>query len=296
MAITIYEKLQSPDGWASGNSENGGNLIYVITNDNNGTTAITKDEALAALVAGTAANLACGEITVYRLGSTVSPVCPSIWLGSVKYGAYQRPDAETTQYTFDTGGGTQHITKSISTEDSDYSLVLGETNFNNSINVDIDWKQLAENNADIAASKTVSKSPYTVNGLDMTVPVFNFSRTRWVDNTDVTPEYKDRLMRLTGCTNNASFEGHAAGEVLFLGASGSMTKRGAFIGKWEIQEKFAASPNRTGVVIGELMVDKKGWEYLWAVDGINIMTGAPITAQVNVEKIYNSGDFDDLEP
>jgi hypothetical protein len=49
--------------------------------------------------------------------------------------------------------------------------------------------------------------------------------------------------------------------VLFLGASGS--QRGTE--DWEITFSFAASPNATGLTVGDItgIEPKKGWEYLW---------------------------------
>ncbi|MHC4982461.1 MAG: hypothetical protein ACYTF6_04740 [Planctomycetota bacterium] len=54
-----------------------------------------------------------------------------------------------------------------------------------------------------------------------------------------------------------SYNGLAAGECLFLGASGS--KRGA--DDWEINYRFAGSPNRANFMIGGITAaSKKGWE------------------------------------
>jgi len=93
------------------------------------------------------------------------------------------------------------------------------------------------------------------------VPVYSFSETHYLADSFVTPAYRGTLFALTGKVNSAAFKGCAAGECLFLGAAGS--KRGA--DDWEIAYRFAASPNRTNIVIGEITVaSKKGWEYLWA--------------------------------
>ncbi len=55
--------------------------------------------------------------------------------------------------------------------------------------------------------------------------------------------------------NNASWKGFAAGECLFLGASGS--KRGS--DDWEITFRFAATPNKTGLTVGDIVdINKKG--------------------------------------
>ena len=68
---------------------------------------------------------------------------------------------------------------------------------------------------------------------------------------------------------------------------------------WEISFRFAASPNVTGLTIGEMTgIDKKGWEYLWvryadAEDATaKALVKLPIAAYV--EKVYEEGDFSQL--
>jgi len=60
-----------------------------------------------------------------------------------------------------------------------------------------------------------------VEGVEIVVPVYNFSETHYLPDGQVTQGYKLTLFGLTGKVNNGSFRGFAAGEVLFLGASGS---------------------------------------------------------------------------
>lgn len=131
-----------------------------------------------------------------------------------------------------------------------------------------------------------------VEGVDITVPVYNFSETHYVDASQVTNAYKMTLFNLTGKVNNAPFKGLAAGECLFLGASGS--KRGN--DDWEITFRFAGSPNRTGIVIGSISgISKKGWEYLWVRyadvedSASHALVKQPIA--VYVERVYEEGNF-----
>ena len=50
------------------------------------------------------------------------------------------------------------------------------------------------------------------------------------------------------------------GDVLFLGASGSTRADG----KWQMTFRFAASPTRENLVLGDITIPKKrGWDYLW---------------------------------
>ncbi len=77
---------------------------------------------------------------------------------------------------------------------------------------------------------------------------------------------------------------------MFLGASGSLRSQE----DWEITFRFAASPNVTGLVIGDIAgIDKKGWEYLWVryadAEDQNVLVKKPIA--VYVERVYEEGDF-----
>jgi len=92
--------------------------------------------------------------------------------------------------------------------------------------------------------------------------------------------------------NGAAWRDFAQGEVLFMGAGGS--RRGG--GDWEINFKFAANPNQTGLVVGDITgIAKKGWEYLWVryVDAVDnaakALTKRP--AAVYVEQVYEYGNF-----
>ncbi len=236
----------------------------------------TVDEAAAveALKAAAPANFA----GLRRQPVSVEPVCIDtenpdfcIWTGTANYAP--RPDPPQTGdsvFNFDTGGGTQHVTQSLQTvsrhpaQAPDFQGAIGVTHDN-------------------------------VEGVDITVPVYNFSETHYVAAHLVTSAFKTRLFALTGKVNGASFKGLAAGECLFLGASGS--RRGE--DDWEITFRFAGSPNRSGLAVGQIGgIAKKGWEYLWvryadAEDAAShSLVKAPLAAYV--EKVYEEGNFSDL--
>jgi hypothetical protein len=171
-------------------------------------------------------------------------------------------------YTFETSGGTQHITQSLQTVAKhgkpgkippDHKGAIG---FNND----------------------------SVEGTDITVPVFRFSETYSIPVALVTHGYKITLFQLTGRVNNAPFRGFAAGEVLFLGASGS--RRG--LEKWELTYQFAASPNAVNLQVGDIQnINKKGWEYLWVrygdVEDQKVLVKQP--ESVYIERVYEPGNF-----
>ena len=122
------------------------------------------------------------------------------------------------------------------------------------------------------------------------MPVYNFSETHYLPAAFIDGAYKATLFALTGKVNGGSFKGFAAGEVLFLGASGS--QRGNE--DWEISYKFAASPNMTGLSVGALTgIAKGGWQHLWVLysDQVdqNTLIKRPIAAYV--EQVYWPGDF-----
>lgn len=222
--------------------------------------------------------------SLVRQPVTVEPVCvdllnpdKSLWTGTVRYAPYEKPQPPQTgesSYSFDTGGGTQHITQSLQTIGRYAPPGKTAPDFKGAIGVTHD----------------------SVEGVDITVPVFNFSEMHYIANGYVDNAYKYTLFLLTGTTNNAAFRGFAAGECLFLGASGS--KRGAW-GDWEITFRFAASPNQTNFYVGDILVPaKKGWEYMWVRyadeedETAKAIVKRPVA--VYIEKVYESGNYANL--
>jgi len=205
-----------------------------------------------------------------RQSSHIEPISDDAWEGSIRYGIQQPHETGDSSFQFDTGGGSQHITQSLGTVHSYAPPGKTAPNFRGAVGVTQD----------------------SVEGVDITVPVYNFSETHYLPVTAVTGAYKMALFSLTGTVNNAGFKGFALGEVLFLGSSGSL--RGHE--DWEVSFKFAASPNATGLVIGDITgIEKKGWEYLWvrysdAEDvSAKVLVKRPVA--VYVEQVYPYGNF-----
>ena len=137
-----------------------------------------------------------------------------------------------------------------------------------------------------------------VNGVDVTMPVLNFPETHTMAGSRVTTSYKKSVAALTGTVNRSSFRGFAAGEVLFLGASGQKRSKKASA-PWEITFRFAVSPNQSSLSVGKLKVsNKKGWDYLWVryadkvADNKKNVIKEPVAAYV--EQVYPEGDFGNL--
>jgi len=195
----------------------------------------------------------------------------SIWEGVARYGRTPRPATGESEFSFDTGGGTQHVTQSLATVGRHAAPGQTAPNFSGAIGVTRD----------------------SVEGVDITVPVFNWTETHYLDDVYVTGSYKASLFRLTGKVNQAGFRGFEPGEVLFLGASGS--RRGDE--DWEITFRFAASPNRRSLTVGEITgIRKRGWEYLWVryadAEDEGVLVKRPVG--VYVEQVYEYGDFRQL--
>ena len=140
--------------------------------------------------------------------------------------------------------------------------------------------------------------PHTsVEGVDLLVPSYNFGETHYIPQQSVTDAYKAKLFALTGRVNSAAFRGLARGECLFRGASGSQRSEE----DWEITFNFSASPNVTGLTVGDITgINKLGWEYLWVryVDKEQTVGNAKYIVRVPqfayVEQVYYFGDFSQL--
>lgn len=183
--------------------------------------------------------------------------------------------------SFDTTGGTQHITQACSvgsggTLDFEKRYPSSATNMSGAIGVDSNG----------------------VNGVDIVVPQLQWQESYDVPNAYVTATYVRGVAGITGTTNNASFRGFEAGEVLFLGCSGSQEwddQKGK--GPWSLSYRFVASKNVTGQTIGSISgVEKKGHEYLW-VRYEDAVSGSSLIKQpkaVYVSKVYKDSDFSAL--
>jgi hypothetical protein len=112
----------------------------------------------------------------------------------------------------------------------------------------------------------------TVHGVDIVIPQFQWQETYDVPSSTVSESYVRTLASLTGGVNDGSFRGFEAGEVLFLGASGSQQADEEIgLGPWSLTYKFSASPNQSNMSIGGITgIDKKGHEYLWVRYGESV--------------------------
>jgi hypothetical protein len=192
-----------------------------------------------------------------------------------------QPNPLRRSRSFDTSGGTEHKTQAYSvgqgaTLDFEYRYPSSATNMSGAIGVDDNGVQ----------------------GVDVVVPALTWTETYDVPSTYVTSNYIRGVAGLTGTVNNAAFRQFEAGEVLFLGASGSQEwdqEKGD--GPWSLSFKFSAQQNRTGITIGSINgIQKKGWHYLWVRYEPSVNSGSLLQQPkaVYVSKVYQDGDFSGL--
>jgi len=266
MPVTVDEKFESRLVTTGQNPS--AELRYNVrgTNDD-----VQARSALAAAAPAGFDLFGTGLVFLPRETVTIQPAGDRLWEGIVRYAS--TPQTNESVFAFDTGGGTQHIAQSLQTVGAYGSLGQPAPNFKGAIGATAD----------------------SVEGVDITVPVYQFSETHYIDDAYITPAYKGTLFALTGKVNSGPFKGFAQGECLFLGASGQ--KRGS--GDWEINYRFAASPNVTGLAVGDIVgINKRGWEYLWVryADEEDTVAKALVKRPVAayVEQVYPYGDLNAL--
>lgn len=208
--------------------------------------------------------------------------------------------------SFDTSGGTQHITQSPLYDDQTTAVagpdglpivtrtVTGERRYGPTGPLTPDQFGAIGVDGDSVA------------GVDIVVPALSWTETYDVPSSYVTAAYIKRTAFMTGTVNNAAFRTFRAGEVLFLGCSGNQdwdTDRGD--GPWSLSYKFVASPNAgagettKALKIGDIGgIKKRGHEYLWVKYESTVGVGSADLLQrpkyVYVNEVYPESNFAQL--
>jgi hypothetical protein len=215
------------------------------------------------------------NMKLYAESYSVSFLGDNAWQVTINYakdGAEDGQEPLKRARSFDTTGGTQHMTQAF----AESRFGTGAPDQKKAIGVDSNG----------------------VNGVDVVVPQLQWQESYDVPNSYVTGAWIRGVAGVTGTTNNGAFRGFEAGEVLFVGCSGSQEwddQKGK--GPWSLSFRFVASKNVTGETIGDISgVSKRGHEYLWvryedAVDS-NVLLKKPKAVYVN--KVYRESDFSAL--
>jgi len=243
-----------------------------------------------ALYAYVTANTPATSGTLVRKRIKADRAGPQEWFIDVEYGTLDADravgsdpvdptapgatDALPNAYTIDTTAQTVHVTQAIATR----------------------YRRIAADGAGAGVGTgpdeklAIGVTRERVEGVDIFAPNLQFTRT--VRRATVTLAYMNSaLYGLVGRVNNAGFYGFAAGELLYMGCTGTYTNNGY----WELTHKFAASPNETAIDVGGgiTVPDKKGWEYLWVgYDPDTVVNKVLMVPKVAyVQQVYKTGNF-----
>jgi hypothetical protein len=208
--------------------------------------------------------IAAGQV-VYRDNKSISLSHRGngLWFITVPY-VPENEQPGSFDFDFETQGGTIRITQSKSTQ----TFPAGGPDHKGAI--DVDWTE--------------------VRGAEIVIPALRMNYTFRHPLGVMNESRAVTLARATGKTNSVAWHGFAAGECLFLGASGkSGTNSEA-----SVTYSIAASENLTSQTIGAITgVNKKGWELTWVSYQPAVAGGEPIRkAQwIYVERVYDEMNF-----
>lgn len=130
-----------------------------------------------------------------------------------------------------------------------------------------------------------------VEGVDIVIPALKLTYTYRHPQGVITEAYVRSLAAVTGMVNSLPFRGYEAGELLFVGASGSDGSQS----EADVTYTFVASKNATGITRGAVTgINKGGHELVWEQTGSEV--GADGKAKqkvfaVHVERVYDSFNF-----
>ena len=235
---------------------------------------------------GTSVQLLAESYSVSYLGDDA-------WQVQINYAKDGADDDDQTEplkrsRSFDTSGGTQHITQAkggtVTVSGSTTTTTSTETKFPPDTAPSMD--------------SAIGVDGDSVAGVDIVVPQLTWTETYDVPSAYVTNNYIKTVAALTGTVNKEAFRSFAAGEVLFLGASGSHEwDEDKGFGPWSLSYKFVASPNVTNETIGSITgITKRGHDYLWVLyeDSVTDNTLLKKPKFVYVNKVYRDGSFSGL--
>ena len=152
--------------------------------------------------------------------------------------------SEATTVSFDCGGGTRHIEKSVKQTQIIGNLdAHGMINWNGKSGTEMEVRGVDLPTADIRESYTVK------------VP-----RRKLLRST-----YRRQLAQLVGKVNADRFKVWEAGEVMFLGCTFLHSDDMNDEEQIPVTFNFSIKMNEKNIKIGNKTVDKKGFEYIWTI-------------------------------
>lgn len=208
---------------------------------------------------------------LWRQQVSLEYVAPATWVAEVHYDTTgPEPLSAEDSFEFETTGGEQHITQSLSTTS---------------------YVPAGEVVADFEGAIGVSDSG--VEGVDIVVPVLQMSETHYYSELSTAERLVFTLM--TGRVNSSPFREFDAGEVLFLGVS-ARRENSRPDTPWSVTFRFAVQRARANFDVGSINVAyKAGWDFMsirYATmedTAASALVRRPI--QVDIHEVYEQGDF-----
>lgn len=195
---------------------------------------------------------------------------PKSWLFTANYTPFS-PEVGDFTISVDTTGGS--ILRTVALAESRYGT--GAPNFGGAIDVQDGVAQ----------------------GCEIVIPAMKLNVRARISSAYISSPiaYANTIALLTGTVNaNSEFGGaYAAGELLFLGASGDIVGKDPML-----TFSFAASPNLTGQTIGGISgVAKGGHQYLWSYFESAVDSGVVVRRPkgIYVNTVYRSASWADLK-
>lgn len=260
----------------------GGRIGYVVICDDG---EVEEDviEAVAAVAPSSYTGLARGKVSAKEINIDPATGEPSMWDVEVPYGTNRARlviPTNTVVWSGTTTGGTAH--RGVGTvRGVQYTSPTGSV--------------------PEFAGLVIGGTPDGVAGVDYQIRVFSARATKYVAATDINA-HRAAAFALTGQVNSGSFsadgQAFAAGEVLFGGMS--WTKRTEVEpNDYECVFEFTMAPNKTNWTLDGtdiIVASKTGWQLLEFIYEKKSADGfiSQVVSYVNVQTIYESGDFSTL--
>ena len=212
---------------------------------------------------------------LWRQSISAKAIGGGLWHLDVPYGEKQPPAIGEYRISYDTTGGTAHITQA-----KEHIA---------------DWGRLADVPPNHGGAINV-KEDGRPEGTDIVVPSFRWTEEHTFLVAIAGWGYAYTLSLLTGMVNNSPFRSFPAGQVLFEGATGNYSSAAEDAHEIQITFNFAHNANVINATFDEVQnVDKYGWQYLWfeheeeADDDAKRLISPLLAA--HAERTYDAADF-----
>lgn len=282
MAIEVFESQESGSlTLATGEGAESAPLEYYVT----GTTS--RDDAAAAVIAQLPFILR-SRLVPRSLKMRPHGEALNVWKATVEYlepdkveKPKQMPRAiGQATWSFDATGGTARITECPAGLGGQATFGADAPDADSQINI-VDGKP---------------------EGVDIVIPQLTLTINQKFAGATLTLSWVKSFANMVGKTNDATFLGFAAGELLLLGGQGTQPVAynddgSTAFGERDLTFQFAYSENRTGLAFGGITgVDKNGHDYIWfayeVTENADSLKGKLLG--VYVATVYEEADFSTL--